>query len=91
MTKWILLFLTAVQMIGFAAHAKTIVSSESFNKLIETATIEQKNTAHVLWDHERIKDYIRRKRTLQNTKTMFAETKDSASDQQLLIQKLSEN
>jgi hypothetical protein len=73
MTKRILLFSMTLQLMTAFSMANT-VSSADFNTMIEAVTDDQMNTAHVLWDSERVKDYIRRKRTLQNTRTMIADT-----------------
>ena len=78
-------------MIVGQSLAKEIIPSSEFNALIEDTTLQQTETAHVLWNHERVKDYLRRKRTLQNTKTMIADTSASTSDEKILSQKLFEN
>jgi hypothetical protein len=92
MIKWIFIIaLIALQITVNQSFAKEFVSSAEFNELIENTNLEQMETAHVLWNHERVKDYIRRKRTLQSTKTMIADSAASASDEKILSQKLFEN
>lgn len=92
MIKWIFIFsLIALQIFVNQSMAKEFVSSSEFNELIDETTLEQMETAHVLWNHERVKDYIRRKRTLQNTKSMIADSASAASDEKILSQKLFEN
>lgn len=92
MIKWIFIIsLITLQIIAKQSLAKEFVSSTEFNELIDNTTLEQTETAHVLWNHERVKDYIRRKRTLQNTKTMIADSQSAASDEKILSQKLFEN
>lgn len=92
MTKWIFIFsLIALQVTLAQSLAKRTVTSSELNELIEDTTLEQMETAHVLWNHERVRDYIRRKRTLQNTKTMIADSAAAASDEKILTQKLFEN
>lgn len=92
MIKWIFIAsLIALQITVNQSLAKEFVSSSEFNELIENTNLEQMETAHVLWNHERVKDYIRRKRTLQSTKTMIADSVAAASDEKILSQKLFEN
>jgi len=74
MTKWILLFSTTVQIMVFAVLAKGAISSENFNTMIEAVNTEQNETAYQIWDNQRVQDYLRRKRTLQNVKSMIADS-----------------
>ncbi len=90
MIKWILLSAAVFLMKAPAAQAEKTVLSQNFNTMINDVSAEQMNTAHLFWSTERIKDYMRRKRALQNTKMMIAKATKTASDQNVLVQKLSE-
>lgn len=82
MTKRILLFTVIFQMLMISAgYAAREISSQKFNELIDETTTEQVNTAHLLWNAQRVKDYIRKKRTLQTTKMMVADS-TSATQQE---------
>ncbi len=90
MIKWILLSAMLFLIKAPAVSAEKTVLSQNFNTMINDVSAEQMNTAHLFWSNERIKDYMRRKRALQNTKMMIAKATKTASDQNILVQKLSE-
>lgn len=95
MTKWILLFSTALQIIFSAAFAERTVSSENFNTMIDAANTDQTETAYQMWNSKRIQDYIRRKRTLQNVKSMIADanlqSENKNSEEPLALRNFSDN
>ncbi len=95
MTKWILLFSAGLQIIFSVAFAERAVTSENFNTLIDAVNADQKETASQMWNSKRIQDYIRRKRTLQNVKSMIAEvdlqSENKNSEEPLALRNFSDN
>jgi hypothetical protein len=80
MKKWIFCLICLIQIMIPMASAEPAVTSNEFNTLINEVSTEQLNTAHILWNAERVKDYLRRRRTLQNVKTMIAENESATSE-----------
>lgn len=80
MTKWILLFTTTLQIASSVALANKALSSENFNTLINDVSAEQTATTQIIWDSKKVNNYLRKKRALENTKTMIADSTSGAFD-----------